>query len=263
MTVALRLARINARDVLRGRWLVAYAVGFALLAEGFLRFSGSESNAVLGLGTVTLMAVPLVTLVVATVHLYAARDFIEALLAQPVKRGALFAGVYLGLAVPAAVAFLVGAGVPLAVRSFGGADLRAACATLLVGGVLLTLAFVAIACCVAFLVEDRLRGLGVALGVWGLVAVFYDAGVLMLVAMAGDRPLEKPLLALTFANPIDLARVLLMLRLDAAGLMGYTGAAFQHFFAGWGGAALALSALMAWVAIPVALGFRAFHRKDF
>jgi len=242
--------------------LITYASGLALLAESFLRFSGSESNAVLGLGTVTLIAVPLLTLVVATVHLYAARDFIEALLAQPVRRRALFAGLYLGLALPAAGAFLVGVGVPLAVRGFGD-ELRGACATLLVSGVLLTLTFVAIACCVVFMVEDRLRGLGVALGVWGLLAVLYDAGVLMFVAMASDWPLEKPLLALTFANPIDLARVSLLLRLDTAGLMGYTGAAFQHFFAEWWGAGLALAALTGWVAIPVLISARAFNRKDF
>jgi len=262
MSIALRLARIHARDVLRGRWLIAYALGLGLLAESFLRFSGSESNAVLGLGTVTLIAVPLLTLVVATVHLYAARDFVEALLAQPVRRGALFAGLYLGLALPAAGAFLVGVGVPLAVRGFGN-DLSGACATLLVSGVLLTLTFVAIACCVVFLVEDRLRGFGIALGVWGLLAVLYDAGVLMFVAMASDRPLEKPLLALTFANPIDLARVSLLLRLDTAGLMGYTGAAFQHFFTEWWGAGLALAALTGWVAIPVGISARAFNRKDF
>jgi Cu-processing system permease protein len=262
MSAALRLARIHARDVLRGRWLIVYALGFALLTEGFLRFSGSESNALLGLGTVTLIAVPMLTLVVATVHLYAARDFVEMLLAQPVRRGALFAGLYLGLALPAAGAFLVGAGAPLAVRGFLAPLLRGACATLLISGVLLTTTFVAVACCVVFLVEDRLRGLGVALGVWGLAAVLYDAGVLMLVALASDHPLEKPLLLLTFANPIDLARVLLLLRLDAAGLMGYTGAAFQTFFGGWG-AGLALAALMGWVALPVLVGARAFNRKDF
>ncbi|HEY7396447.1 MAG TPA: hypothetical protein VH559_16440, partial [Gemmatimonadaceae bacterium] len=138
MSIALRLARIQARDVLRGRWLIAYALGLGLLTESFLRFSGSDSNAVLGLGTVTLIAVPLLTLVVATVHLYAARDFTEALLAQPVRRGALFVGVYLGLALPAAGAFLVGVGVPLAVHGFG-IELGGACATLLVSGVLLTL----------------------------------------------------------------------------------------------------------------------------
>jgi Cu-processing system permease protein len=132
-----------------------------------------------------------------------------------------------------------------------------------VSGVLLTLTFVAIACCVVFLIEDRLRGLGVALGVWGLLAVLYDAGVLMFVAMASDRPLEKPLLALTFANPIDLARVSLLLRLDTAGLMGYTGAAFKHFFTEWWGAGLALAALTGWVAIPVVVSARAFNRKDF
>lgn len=262
MTVG-KLARIYARDVLRSRWILVYAGFFLLLSEGLLRFSGSDSKAILGLGSVMLMLVPLVALVLATVYVYGAREFVETLLAQPIRRRALFTGLYCGLAFPMAGAFVVGVGIPLVVRGLGDDGVRGASLTLLAAGVLLTLSFVAIGCCVALAIEDRLRGLTAALGVWFVLAVLYDGLVLTLVTTFADRPLEKPLLALTFANPIDLARVLLLLRLDVAALMGYTGAAFQHFFAGATGGALAVGALAVWTVVPVIAGARQFRLKDF
>jgi Cu-processing system permease protein len=57
--------------------------------------------------------------------------------------------------------------------------------------------------------------------------------------------------------------MLMLLRLDVAALMGYTGAVFQRFFAGTSGIALASAALAGWVVIPLALGARTFRRKDF
>ena len=66
------------------------------------------------------------------------------------------------------------------------------------------------------------------------------------------------MLALMLANPVDLARVLLLLRLDVSAPMGYTSAVFERFFGSAGGAALAL-----WVAVPAMLGARGFRRKDF
>jgi Cu-processing system permease protein len=258
-----KLTGIHVRDVVRSRWIAVYTVFFLLLSEGLLRFSGSDSKAILSLATVTLMLVPLVTLLLAVVYVYGAREFVEALLAQPVRRRDLFVGLYLGLVVPMSAAFLAGVGIPLAVRGFGDPGTRAATLTLLASGVLLTLIFSAIACCVALLVEDRLRGLSVALGVWLLLGVIYDGLVLTTVVSLSDLPLEKPLLALTFANPIDLARVVLLLQLDVAALMGYTGAAFERFFAPSLGASLAFAALALWAAIPIIIGARKFIRKDF
>ena len=204
-----------------------------------------------------------VTIALATVYVYGAREFTETLLAQPVRRRALFSGLYLGLSLPFAGAFAAGVGLPLAMRGFGDADTRAAALTLLVTGTLLTLCFTAIACCVAFIVEDRLRGLSTALAVWLVLGVLYDGVVLTIVAAFSDRPLEPALLALTFANPIDLARVLLLLRLDVAALMGYTGAAFERFFAGAAGTAVAFGALAFWIATPALAAARRFSRKDF
>jgi Cu-processing system permease protein len=83
------------------------------------------------------------------------------------------------------------------------------------------------------------------------------------VALFADYPLETPLLILTLLNPLDLGRVALLLDLDAAALLGYTGAVFQRFLGTAEGLALAVTALVAWTLVPLALGFRRFQRRDF
>jgi Cu-processing system permease protein len=259
----LKLARSQARDVLRSRWLAVYTGFFLVLTDALLRFSDGDAKAVLSLATVALLVIPLAALVLATIYVYDARDFTELLLAQPIRRSALYAGLYLGLTLPTAGGFLVGVGLPFILRGGGDPAQRGTILTLLALGVALTFIFTALAFCIALRADDRVRGLGLALGVWLVTALLYDGLVLLAVALFADYPIERPLLALTFANPIDLARVLLLLRLDVAALMGYTGAVFQRFVGGVAGMALASAALVLWIAVPVAIGARQFKRKDF
>lgn len=258
---AVRVARYQVRNALRSRWLLAYAGFFAVVTDALVRFGGGDARAMLSLVSVTLLVVPLASLVCGTTYLYDARDFTEMLLAQPVARGQLFAGLYAGLAGPLALAFVAGAGLPFLVHGVPEGQL-ATLATLLACGAALTLAFVALAFLVALRADDRVRGLGAAIGIWLALALLYDGAVLLLVAMLADYPLERPLVGLMLANPVDLARVLLLLQLDAAALMGYTGAVFARFFGGAGTLA-AVAMLVAWIAVPVALGARAFRRRDF
>jgi Cu-processing system permease protein len=261
--VVAKVVRSQLRDALRSRWLPVYALFFALLSDGLLRFAGSDAKAILSLTTVVLIVIPLVTLVLSTIYVYNAREFTEVLLAQPIRRSSLFAGLYLGLTLPLAGGFVVGVALPFLVRGGGDPEQRGALLMLLAIGVVLTSVFTAIAFWIALRAEDRLRGLGMALGVWLLLGLLYDGAVLVVVAMFGDYPIERPLLAITFANPIDLGRMLMLLRLDVAALMGYTGAVFQHFFAGTSGVALASLGLAGWVLVPLTLSARLFRRKDF
>ncbi|GLC25235.1 ABC transporter permease subunit [Roseisolibacter agri] len=258
---AARVARYQVSNVLRSRWLLAYALFFAVVTDALVRFGGGDARAMLSLVSVSLLVVPLASLVCGTTYLYDARDFTEVLLAQPVGRGQLFAGLYAGLALPLALAFVAGAGLPFLVHGVPEGQ-RATLATLLACGAALTLAFVALAFLVALRADDRVRGLGAAIGLWLALALLYDGAVLLLVALLADYPLERPLLGLMLANPVDLARVLLLLRLDGAALLGYTGAVFARFFGG-GGALVAAAMLGAWIAVPVLLGVRAFRRRDF
>lgn len=258
-----KLVRMQARDTLRSRWILVYTGFFLLLTEGLLRFSGGDAKAVLSLATISLMVIPLATLVLSTISVYNAREFTELLLAQPVRRSALYAGLYLGLALPTVGGFVLGVGLPFAMRMRAdGSQIGAVIALLLVGAAF-TLAFTAIGFCIALRAEDRLRGVAFALGAWLLVSVLYDGLVLIAVALFSDHPIERPLLALMFANPVDLGRVLLLMRLDTSALLGYTGAVFERFFAGGRGILLASAALSLWIAGPIAIGARQFRRKDF
>jgi len=261
--VVQKVVRSQLRDAMRSRWLTVYTLFFTFLAEGLIRFSGSDAKAILSLTTVVLIVIPLVTLVLSTIYVYNAREFTELLLAQPIKRSSMFAGLYLGLTLPLAGGFAAGVAVPFIVRGGGDPALRGALLTLLAIGVVLTGVFTAIAFWIALRAEDRLRGLGMALGVWLLLGLLYDGAVLVVVAVFADYPIERPLLALSFANPIDLGRMIMLLRLDVAALMGYTGAVFQRFFSGASGVALASTALAAWMVVPLGLSARLFRRKDF
>ncbi len=263
MHVVMRVARFQARDVMRSRWLLAYGCFFLIVTEGLLRFSGGDARTILSLASIVLYVVPLLTLVFGTVYVYNAREFTELLLAQPVGRRGLFAGLYTGLTIPLVLAIAIGVGAPFVVRGFADPGSRAMLAAVIGAGAALTMIFTAIAFCIALWCEDRLRGLGAAIGVWMLGAIVYDGLVMAAVAAFSDYPLERAMLIVTLANPIDLARVTLLLQLDVSALMGYTGAVVQQFLGGATGTVVAAGALVLWIAGPIALGVRAFARKDF
>lgn len=261
MTSAGKVLGYGARNLLRSWWVPGYALVFLLLTEALLRFGGGGPRAVASLLNVVLILVPLVSVIMGTMFLSGSREFIVLLLAQPVGRRALFTGLYFGVALPLAAAFLAGVGLPVLAR--GGAGLGFAGLALAVAGVLLTLVFTALAFFAAARFEDRAKALGTALLGWFAATVLYDGLVLLVVATFGDWPLETPMLALTLLNPVDLARVLLLLTFDAAALMGYTGAVFERFFGSGVGVAAALAALALWTALPFLAGLRGFLRKDF
>jgi Cu-processing system permease protein len=247
---------------LRRNWLVlGYGLLFLFLTDALFRFGGGGPRVAASLMNVVLIVIPLVSVVFGTLYFSNSREFIELLLAQPVSRPSLFTGLYFGLALPLALAF--GAGVAIPAVLHGGAGLLRPTIMLLLSGVLLTFVFTSVAFLAGVRFEDRAKGLGFALLVWFCCTVLYD-GVILLVAMAfRDYPLEPVLLGLTVLNPVDLARVLLLLTLDAAALMGYTGAVFGRFFGTPLGIAAAGAALLMWTGLPFVAGLRGFNRKDF
>src|SRR5690606_4509899 len=130
-------------------------------------------------------------------------------------------------------------------------------------GVLLTTASTAVAFLIAVRLEERVHGMGVSVAVWLVTAVLYDGFVLMAATVFSSYPLEKAMICLTLLNPIDLARVLLLMQLDVSALMGYTGAVFERFFGSGVGIVVSAGALILWAAAPLTIGLRLFSRKDF
>jgi len=262
MTLAGRLFICAARDVSRRRWLVAYTLFYVLLTDALFRFGGNGERAALSLINVVLGLVPLVSVIFGTMYLYNAREFIQMMLAQPVGRRSLFLGLYGGLAGPLTASFVIGVGLPLA---WHGALVEAGrpLVVLLGAGAALSLVFTGLAFVIALACRDRAAGLAVAILVWLTATVLYDGLVLIGVVLLRDYPLERPLIAGMLSNPVDLARVLLLIQFDLGALAGYTGAVFERFFGAVQGSLWAVAALTLWIALPFAGGFRLFARKDF
>ena len=263
MRVALKLGRYQLRDLMRSKWLICYSAFFFLVTYALFRFAGDSAKVVVSLMNIVLIIIPLVSTMLGTTHYYGSREFVELMLAQPIKRGSLFTGMCLGVSLPLVLSFLVGVGGAFLVcGSAAGEDLAAFLTLLLVGGVL-TFIFVALAFLVAVLNNDKAKGLGISLLFWLLFSVVYDGLVLLAVVLFADYPLEMPLLALSVLNPIDLARVLILLKFDVCALMGYTGAVFQKFFGSSLGMAVSLASLAGWSLVTFLLGRSYFARKDF
>ena len=134
--------------------------------------------------------------------------------------------------------------------------------TLIATGSALTLVFFAISFFIAIKVNDKAASMGLAFVVWLVLAVVYDGLVLAATVWYADYPLETATIAMVTLNPIDLARIVVMLTFDYAALMGYTGAVFQKFFGASLGVGVSVLSLGLWTVIPFLLGQFAFRKKD-
>jgi Cu-processing system permease protein len=192
---AARVLRHELDNLWRSRWVWGYALLLLLLTDALLRFGGGGPRVVVSLLNVVLLFVPLVSLVFGAMYLYGAREFIELLLAQPVRRPALFVGLYGGLSSSLAAAFAIGVGAPF-LWARGEGSVAGPLATLIIVGVLLTYAFVALAFLIALLFQDRAKGLGAAIAVWFAATALYDAVLVFVTTAFSDYPLETPLIGL-------------------------------------------------------------------
>ena len=109
----LRIVKYVAGDILRGRIVLAYA-GFLLVASlGLFNLGGDTAKALIGLLSLVLMIVPLVSLVFATAHFYNAQEFVELLAAQPLPRTTILLAQIIGVTLALNAALLVGIAVPV------------------------------------------------------------------------------------------------------------------------------------------------------
>ena len=121
--------------------------------------------------------------------------------------------------------------------------------------------FVAIAFLTTVYTRDKAKGIGVAILLWLYFALLFDGIVLFILFQFADYPLEKAVVAISMLNPIDLGRILILLRLDISALMGYTYNCVQRFFGTTIGMSVAFITLLLWSIIPIALSVKKFKQK--
>lgn len=253
----LKIARYVVSDILRNRFILAYLLFLLVISMSFFNLESDPVKGMMSLLNIVLIVLPLVSIVFATIHLYNSYEFIELMLAQPLRRIDIILGEYFGVAISLCAAFCTGVGLPILLY-----DSSIHGATLLISGILLTLAFVSLAFLATVLSRDKSKGIGTALLLWFFSTILYDGIILMGMFAFSDYPLEKAVMFLAFLNPVDLTRIAMLLQLDTAALMGYTGALFQHFFGSALGVSLSFLAMLLWIFIPLWLAVLIFRKKD-
>lgn len=244
-------------DILKNRIVIAYTLLLAILAWSVFSLEDDSNKGVLTLLNIVLLTTPLVSIIFTTIYLYNSAEFIELLLSQPVRRSKIWTGLFLGLFLSLALSFLIGAGVPILLFVTGQIAL-----ILLVTGVLITAVFVALGFLCAILARDKARGIGISILLWLFFSLLFDGLVLFLLFQLADYPIEKPMIVVSALNPIDLARIFIILQLDVSAMLGYTGAIFKDFFGTGPGTMIGFLLLCMWVIIPYWISLRRFVRKD-
>jgi Cu-processing system permease protein len=259
----LKILKYSFFDLIRSRWSYVYLFFYLLLSSVLLFLNNDLSKAVITLMNVITILVPLIGTIFGIMYYYNSKEFTELLLAQPIRRSSIFIGQYLGVALSLSMSLIIGLGIPFALYGLFQSSEIWDFLLLIITGTFLTLIFTALAFNIALYNENKIKGFSYAILLWLFMAVIYDGLFLLSLILLDSYPLDGLSIGATMFNPIDLSRILILLKLDISALLGYTGAVFQKFFGTGLGLFVSLSVLSLWVTIPVLNIYRKSKKKDF
>ena len=244
-------------DILRNKIILGYTAILFLISFSIFSLEDNTAKGLLSLLNLELFIIPLVSIIFSTIYIYNSTEFIELLVSQPLKRKSIWMSLFSGLSVSLILAFCIGSGIPVL---YFEPNLTGFVMILI--GCFLSVIFVSIALLATVITRDKAKGIGMSIFLWLYFAIIFDGLVLFLLFQFADYPLETPMMIISTFNPIDLSRIVILLRLDVSALMGYTGAVFKNFFGTTKGWITSLSILFLWIVIPLILSLRIFKKKD-
>lgn len=247
-----------ALDLLKNKAILIFGFILAFLGWGMFLLESQPEKTILALLQVTLIILPLVTGIFATVYYYNSREFIHLLLIQPIRRSSVIRGIFIGLAGGFVFSFLVGIGLPLLLFYPTLASLY-----LIIAGLLLCIIFTGIALWVSTHQQDKARSMGIILLFWVFFTFVYESIQLLIMYQLAEYPIEQPMLWSVFFNPVSIARILVVMQTEAAALLGLSGAIFQDFFGSLKGSLIAIGVMVVWAVVPYFLSRFKFIKRDF
>jgi Cu-processing system permease protein len=258
---------------IRNRWTLLFAGLFGILVlaisyfglvtggsvgfQGFARTSASLLNMV-------LYIVPLIALTMGTLSFNSEKSASELLFAQPVTRGEILFGKFLGLFASIFTATLVGFGLAgIIIAAKAGNDGVWRYPAFVAFSLLLALIFLSLSAFISTICRRKTRAFGVALFAWFFFVLFYDLLVIGGTFLFKERTANTLVFGSLFGNPVDMVRVASLMTLNGKDIFGAGGAALLRFL---GGEALSLLiliiALGLWVVTPLVAAQRLIKHQD-
>ena len=257
----LKILKYSIYDLLRSRWSYVYFAFYLMLGFVLLFLNNDINKAVITMMNIIIVLTPLIGTIFGVMYYYNSKEFTELLLAQPIERNKIFLGQYLGISL--SLTLSLGLGIPFVLYGLFKSAAIFDFGLLIVVGSFLNFIFVALAYNIALSTENKIKGFGYAILMWLFLAVIYDGIFMISLMLFNEYPLDNFSLIATMLNPIDLSRILILLKLDISALLGYTGAVFKEFFGTNKGAILSFLVLCFWVLSPLLSIKRKLRKKDF
>ncbi|MBZ0215489.1 MAG: ABC transporter permease [Fimbriimonadaceae bacterium] len=270
------IAAKEIRDGTRNRWILMITfimAGLALL----LALLGSAptgttsvsplSVTIVSLSSLSIFFIPLIALLLAYDAIVgeAERGTLLLLLAHPVARWQVVIGKFCGHLVLLATAILVGYGLAGLVISLSGeaditASVRDSFVRLLISSVMLGAIFLALGYLISAAVGERGTAAAIAIGVWLVLVLLYDMGMLAMLAADGGQTIDQRVVTwMLLANPTDAYR-----------MFNLTGDAQTALLSGMSGLSARLQVPVAalvglmtgWILIPLLVACLIFRRRQ-
>jgi Cu-processing system permease protein len=273
MNAVWTIAGKEVRDAVRSRWLLLYAVAFAVLALalsylgernlgslGFENFSRTTASLI----NLCLLLAPLIALSLGAGSIAGEKERgnLTYLLAQPVERWELLLGKFGGLVFSIGLATVAGFGVAGLVIAFYAATMDVATYLLLLALMLaLVTVMTGLGIVASVIAGSRVQALGIALLIWFVAVLFFD---LVLIGLVSGASLQgRALLLGILLNPVEIVRVLAIIHLEPdLEVLGPFGSYLLEDLGTGGATAVLVAALLAWMVAPVWAATRIFsdHR---
>lgn len=253
----IQIARYLTIDLLKNKAIIGSFLLFVAIGWGLFFIENQPEKALLMVMQVTLLLLPLITLIFSCIYYYNSYEFTVLLLSNPIKRNAVIQAFFIALSLSFSIAYTLGIGLPLLINYPTAETL-----ILLLSGNFLLWIFVGLALFISTKVNDKVKGIGLVLILWAFFAFLFDGLLIMIMYQFGAYPIEKLILVLTFLNPIDISRISVIMQTDASAMMGLSGAVFVDFFGSAKGLLISFTALLIWVALMYIGAVRNFGKSD-
>lgn len=260
------------RDAVRSRWFLLYTLAFVVLgvAVSYVSAAGSGGSGLSGFGRTTAGLINLVLLIVPLMGLNAGassiasdreRGMLAYLFAQPVTRGEVLVGKYLGLAAALLACICLGLGGSAAILAIEGqrtspASILWLCAL----SFALALGMLSLGVLISTLCRRASVAVGTAIFVWLTLVFVSDLG-LMAGAVAMRLRIET-LFAIALVNPVQVFKMWSLHAVDASlDVLGPAGLYATDEF-GRGLHAIFGACMAAWIVLPLTLAAIIIKRRS-
>jgi Cu-processing system permease protein len=257
-------------DGLRNRWLISITLIFALLSIGLTYFGAAASGAVgvtslsttvASLASLAVFLIPLIALLLSYDSFVGEQESgtLLLLLTYPLSKSQLLLGKFIGQGSIIALATLLGFGASAGLLYFqlGDTDIISAFGLFIFSAILLGLSFTAISYLISLSVSEKSKAAGFALITWFLFALAFDLALLALLVGVEEGVTQQGLTQLMMLNPTDIFRLVNLAGLESSDVNGALAVAINASLS----QAQLISALVAWVVLPLTLAIYIFKKK--